>query len=162
MPVIVYSQIKRKAEDAFASVIEERRSTHLSGLDIVLGLGGVKLPETTYIQVTCPKADPETFPGGQVTGNYHCEMEIGLVSFYTTDRDTRADQESELFDIMMREDIIDLLNQSGVSNFFAIGAEPGTTMNDWVPGQFETLPTMRGDFGEFMTGTLYCRPSRTI
>ena len=162
MPVIGYSQVKRKAEDAFGSVIEARRGTYLSGVSVVKGLSGEELPTGGYIQVLCEKADPEVFGGGQVTGNWYCDMVIGMVGHYITARDTRSNQESELFDILMRDDLINLLNQSSVSNFYAIGASAGTTANDWVPGAVETRQILGSDFGEFMTGRLYCRPSRTI
>lgn len=159
MPVVVYSQIKRKCEDAFASVISDRRGTYLSGVSIVKGMSGEEFPKKTYIHCVCLSADPEVFESGDITGNWFCDMAVGIVSFYTKDRNTRANQESAVFDILMRSDLVNMLNQADVEGFHAIGDAPGKKGQTWMPGAVETQQILGGDFGEFMTGRLYCRPT---
>ena len=153
-----YSQIKRKAEDAFAAVITSLADA-LADVTIYKGMDMSQITGTR-VEVLCERATPEIL-ADRITGNWRCEVELRIVAHY--DDKTRAERtamEDELFDICMRDDLAALLNNAGVANFYVYGEHDGGG-ESWEPGAIESGIVGTGERAESMTGTLYCRPVLT-
>ena len=153
----VYHQIKRKAEDAFSVVISAHASTYNTSTTVFKGMSQTEL-STPRIEVICERATPEVLTDIP-TGNWFCEMRVSIVGHYADK--TRAERvlmECEVFDVLMRDDLITLLNNADVDDFHVYGGGEGAG-EGWMPGPIETGMLGTGEIAESMSGTLYCRPS---
>ncbi|MBU0706699.1 hypothetical protein KJ662_05605 [Patescibacteria group bacterium] len=154
---MVYSQIKRKVEDAFAVVIDANADTYNASTTVAKGMSNTALP-TPRIEIVCERATPEIV-GDSVLGNWTCEVRISLVGHYSDK--TRAERvlmEDELFDCIMRTDIRDLLNAAQVDDFWVYGNGEGVGLSV-EPGPIETGIVGSGEIAESIMVTVYCRPS---
>jgi len=153
-----YGKICSKVEDAFEGVITALVGLELSGVQILKGFQGTATKTVPRIHIVASSATAEMF-GDLFTGNWTVEVTVALISQYKdTTRSTRENMSSSLFDMLLRQDIEDLLNnRGGVQDFHAYGGAQGAGMG-YAPQQILREPLDHG-FIETLTGTLYCRPS---
>ena len=153
-----YGKICSKVEDAFEGVISALVGTELSGVQIVKGFQGAVKLDVPRIHIIASSATAEQF-ADLFTGNWTVEVTVALVSHYSDEtRAVREGKSAALFDMLLRQDIEDLLNnRGGVSDFHAYGGDQGAGMG-YMPQQILREPIEHG-FIETLTGTLRCRPS---
>jgi len=151
-----YSQIKTKVEAAFAAVIAAYGGTDLSGVTIYRRFGGAEV-KGAHIEVICERAEPETM-GDTTTGNWTCEVAVAYLAHNSVPYSTRTAAENALFDVLMRDDFVTLLNAAGVADFTVMGGDSGAGQGSgWTPGPVMTEENPgNGMLREMMTGTLYC------
>ena len=153
-----YGKICSKVEDAFAGVIEALAGTELSGVTIFKGFQGDTRLTVPRIHVVASSATAEMF-GDLFTGNWTVEVTVALVTHYKDEsRATRENRSAALFDMLLRQDIEEQLNnRGGVTDFHAYGGDQGAGMG-YMPQQIQREP-LDHSYMETLTGTLYCRPS---
>jgi len=153
-----YGKICSKVEDAFEGVITNLVGTELSDVQVVKGFQGTATLTVPRIHIVASSATAEMF-GDLFTGNWVVEVTVALVSQYKdTTRAARENMSAALFDMLLRQDIEELLNnRSGVQDFHAYGGAQGAGMG-YSPQQIQREPLDHG-YMETLTGTLYCRPS---
>ena len=153
-----YSQVKRKAEDGFEAIITNLQGAALSGVPIYKGMDVEELTGTR-IEILCERALPEVL-SDTITGNYRCEVEIRLVAHYKDKtRAQRTAMEDELFDICMRDDIADQINNAGILDFWVYGGGGPGAGESWEPEAVESGVLGTGVRAESISGVLYCRPA---
>jgi len=151
-----FHQIKRKVEDAFAFVIKDKSSGTLNAMQIAKGVSAEALV-VPRIQVLATIAVAEMYADTK-TGNYHVTIGIGLVHNYEDiERDDRVDLEKELFDIIMRDDLISDLNAAEVEDFAVFGGSPGEGEGIEV-GELLT-EVNQSEIMESLKLVVYCKPS---
>jgi len=156
-----YSQVKRKAEDAMAVVITDRLGQELSGITLYKGYSGADLA-TPRIEILAQTADPEDVggelpTGGSLSGNWNVTIQVTLIQHYADDRSIRAQRDDRLFDILMQDNLVELLNEADVDHFKVWDRNPNGGAG-WTPGAVESIINAMQELGEQMTGTMYCCP----
>ena len=153
-----YGKICSKVEDAFEGVISALVGLELTGVQIVKGFQGTATLTMPRLHIVASSANAEMY-GDLFTGNWVVEVTVALVSQYKdTTRESRENMSSALFDMLLRSDIEDQLNnRGGVVDFHAYGGAQGAGMG-YAPQQILREPLDHG-FIETLTGTLRCRPS---
>lgn len=147
-----YTYIKRKTEDAVASLITRLAETQLTGMTIAKGLSCDSLTGDR-IEVVCAEAEPEII-GATVTGNWTVQLRLAVVSNgHDTTRATHMARSGELEDIVMRDDVAEQVNNlQDISDYRMFDGTAG-----WLPGSGED----RVDGDEMRTEinvTVYCCP----
>lgn len=152
-----FSQIKRKAEDAIGGMIEKRRGIHLEDDTVFKGLNQEELT-VPRIEVLATLATAEII-GDTKTGNWFVDMQINRVTNYKDiARDERAAGDSELFDLIMCDELVDFLNQeTSVSDFAVFGGGPGE--GEAVENITVETVINEHEVMERMALRLYCRPT---
>lgn len=152
-----FSQIKRKAEDAIGGMIEKRRGTHLKDDTVFKGLNQEELT-VPRIEVLATLATAEIV-GDTKTGNWFVDMQINRVTNYKDiARDERAAGDSELFDLIMCDELVDFLNQeTDVSDFTVFGGGPGE--GEAIDNITVETVINEHEVMERMALRLYCRPT---
>jgi len=158
MSPLVYGQIDRKAEDAFAGFIDVRRGTLLADIQIVKGFDVLE-KATERIEIVCARcrmdlADEVDFN----IGNYFCDIDIAYVRHYKSARTASEQKKGKLFDLLLRDDIVEQLNNAGVRNFHALGGVIGEGPS-WQVNQIENQILVGDEVQSTLSGTLYCQPS---
>ena len=153
-----YGKICSKVEDAFGGVIAALQGVNTGGVQLVKGFQGDTVLTVPRIHVICDSAAAEVI-GDHFTGNWTVDVAIALVTQYKdTARAARETMSAELFDMVLRNDIEDKLNnQGGAVDFHAYGGAEGEG-EGFIPTSIMRDPVDHS-FVEMLTGTLYCRPS---
>ena len=154
-----YTYIKRKAEDAFAGLIQRRAEDDLDSIQITKGQSFNTL-ESSRVEVVCSRAMPQVVGddeliGGEVTGNWFCEIQVAVMTHFDGDdgdysRSTHGKRCGYVGDVFMAEDVVDQLNAiDAVSAFEAFAWRPGMSEDDVDEMGARTI----------FEGNLYCAPS---
>jgi hypothetical protein len=154
-----YSQIKTKVEAAFDAVIGTRATgTVLAAVPRYRRFAGSDV-SGPRIEITCEEATPEIL-GDTYTGNWTCSVSVAYYERIDTSYADREEIENLLFDALMEKDLVDSLNNAGVTDFHVFGGSAGEGIGEgWAPGAIRSEIGVAGMFREIMTGTLYCMPS---
>jgi hypothetical protein len=152
-----YADICRKVEDAFKALIEAERRDELAAVTVATGFTSaeVVLP---CIRIICPDCTMEIV-GSELTGNWFVDLQISVASNYgDTTRANKSSMAALLFDILLTDDLVTRLNNSGVNDVQFYGDEdnPASLLSDIKISRLVDEHTHI----ERLTASVYCAPSR--
>ena len=144
-----YQRTKRRAEDAFKLLIEQRGGEPVSGITIYRGFGAVGL-NGKRIEVVSEKATPEIGPSGP-TGNMTLTLTVTVISdladLAADGRSAHDERCGAIEDLLLTQDVCEQINaMDGLTDFHAFL---------WTPGESEDTVGEDEVYSEYK-GELYC------
>jgi hypothetical protein len=152
-----YSDICRKVEDAFKALIEAERHDELTDITVATGFTSAEIVLPS-VRIICADCTMEIV-GSELTGNWFVDLQISVGTNYgDTTRTNKSSMAALLFDILLTDDLVTRLNNSGVRDVVFYGAEtdPASLLSDIKISRLVDEHTHI----ERLTAQVYCAPSR--